>query len=314
MISQLTLDQVQAEFRKHQNTLDDLTVRNPDFKGRRITNAGKSVGDFDYVVKMELQDAITEITSRITATDQSVGLLNAAQEVRRGAFATRGAAAAHINEVFIASDHNNIAWYSTGATWLYLTGVKSVTQANLATFTANLGGDDAGLLINISDFTHLLKWTGSTTDFAPGDSGSGYISFFPFQPTGGTWGPCDGTTYSYLNADGTTSNFATPDYSTAAYIKGGTSATIGPTAAGGVVSSENTHTHSVDPPSTTSGAPSATTTVDNDGGGSTVAVGSATHTHATDIAPFTSGAGSAHDHGPNTLELRRSVLIGYFRR
>lgn len=53
-----------------------------------------------------------------------------------------------------------------------------------------------------------------------------------------------------------------------------------------------THTHSVDVAATTSGAPSATTTVDNDGALSTVAVGSGTHTHSTDPAAVTSGSGS----------------------
>jgi hypothetical protein len=50
-----------------------------------------------------------------------------------------------------------------------------------------------------------------------------------------------------------------------------------------------THTHSVDVGSTTSGAPSATETVDNDGAGSTVNVGSGAHTHDVDPASVTSG-------------------------
>lgn len=47
-----------------------------------------------------------------------------------------------------------------------------------------------------------------------------------------------------------------------------------------------THAHAVDVPSTVSGAPSATTTVDNDGAGSTVEVGSDVHTHTVDPATF----------------------------
>jgi hypothetical protein len=53
-----------------------------------------------------------------------------------------------------------------------------------------------------------------------------------------------------------------------------------------------THTHAVDPATTTSGAPSATETVDDVGGGATVSVASATHTHDTDIGSTTSGTNS----------------------
>jgi hypothetical protein len=53
--------------------------------------------------------------------------------------------------------------------------------------------------------------------------------------------------------------------------------------------SATTHTHPVDPPSTASGAPSATVAVQS-GAGTTVATD--THTHATDIASFTSGTPS----------------------
>lgn len=52
------------------------------------------------------------------------------------------------------------------------------------------------------------------------------------------------------------------------------------------------HTHAVDPASTTSGAPSATETVDDVGGGATIDVASATHTHDTDTGSTTSGNNS----------------------
>lgn len=58
-------------------------------------------------------------------------------------------------------------------------------------------------------------------------------------------------------------------------------------------SAENTggsknHTHNVDVPSTTSGSPSDTATVDNNLDGSTVTVASDVHTHDTDPAAVTS--------------------------
>jgi len=59
------------------------------------------------------------------------------------------------------------------------------------------------------------------------------------------------------------------------------------------VGNHASHTHSVDVGNTTSGAPSATETVDNVGSGSTVSVASATHTHDVDPASVTSGNESA---------------------
>lgn len=61
---------------------------------------------------------------------------------------------------------------------------------------------------------------------------------------------------------------------------------------GGATGGSKTHTHDVNPNSETSGGPSATTTVDTDGTGSTVAVASALHTHDTDISNTTSGDNS----------------------
>lgn len=306
---ELTLRTMQNSFREVRQQLDALTRGNIDMRQRRVINAGIPVQPFDYARKHDLDEAIAALNAE--QAKRVNGLLNAAKFIRHGAFATRGAPVAHANELFYASDMDYIGWYSTGAAWVYVSGTRRVAQADIATFVAFLGTNDAGLTINVHDFTHMLRWTGSATEFAPGDPGSGQIAFFPITPEGGTWGVCDGSTYSYLLADGTTDDFVTPNYSTAAYIKAGTSATIGPTAASGTTAEESAHTHAVDPPDTTSGAPSATTEVEA-GTGATVA--SSAHTHNTDIGSFSSGAGSAHSHGPGTLELRRSQLIGYFRR
>jgi len=57
--------------------------------------------------------------------------------------------------------------------------------------------------------------------------------------------------------------------------------------------SAGAHVHSVNPPSTTSGGPSATSNVYGPGGFN---LGSETHTHNTDIAPFDSASDGAHTH------------------
>ena len=317
-----TLHDIQDSFRDVQQKLEALLTRNVDMQGRRIINAGEAIGDFDYVRKFEL-DKLTASSSSTELT----GLLNANIPVRFGLFAARGPAIAYRGKHFAATDHNYMTWFSTGAAWIYAFGIKSVVQADIAAFVAVLGTNDAGALINVTDFTHMLRWTGTATEFAPGDPGSGQIAFYQITPPGGTWGICDGSTYSYLQAAATLANFTTPNYGTAAYIKAGTSAAA-IAAASGVTGSttatnqaEAAHTHAIDPASTTSGAPSAVTNVDNNNLGSTVDVGSSTHTHATDIASFSSGAGSshnhtqdAHTHGPGSLELRNSQLTAFFRR
>lgn len=303
----LTLPAIQDFARDVNAKLDGLLVRNVDMNGRRVINAGRAISDFDCVTLFDLNRAIDGVTTARTDTSGPVGLLNAAGVIRFGAFASRGSSVAHANELFVATDLDYITWLSTGAGWIYITGTRAVVQADITTFAANLTTNDARLLMEVTDYSHVLKWSGSAWNWGPGESGGHPIEGHPVDPGVG-WGLCDGSTYAYLQADGTTADFTTPDYTTAAYLKLGISNTIGPTAASGVVSSETAHTHSV---SGTTGVPSATTTVDNNGGGSTVAVGSNTHTHT--FSASTSG-GTAHDHGPNTLELRRTLLKAFFRR
>src|SRR5262245_44710801 len=108
---QLTLQQIKQSFRDVETKLNSLLVGNIDLRGRRVIGAGPSVSKFDYVTRLELDDVIGALPS----ADKSVtGPLNLVEFVRYGAFATRGAAIPHEREIFIASDHNNVMWYSTG--------------------------------------------------------------------------------------------------------------------------------------------------------------------------------------------------------
>ncbi len=301
--TRLELSDIQAAFRdvEHRVKLLKNGTLNLDLNGRRIINAGRAVADFDYVTKFDLSDAIGGLSSSIQSTPKPVGILNAAAAIRTGLFASRGSPVAHANEAFFATDQGYVGWVSTGAAWIYATGYNSLAQSALSGVTALLGTNDAGYLFNVNDFTHMLRWTGSATEFAPGDSGSGYIGTFPIAPPGGTWGLCDGTAYTYLKADGTTASFTTPNYATAAYLKLGTSATIGPTAASGTSSSDS------------AGTPSGTNATSGDFWGETGGVDNnaskSSHTHI-----FTGDALAAHSHTANTLELRRTLLTAYFRR
>ena len=77
----LTLNDMQVFARDVQNKLDSLLVRNVDMSGRRTINAGRSQGEFDYVVKLELEEAVKQFT--LESSHVGTGLLNASTEVDR---------------------------------------------------------------------------------------------------------------------------------------------------------------------------------------------------------------------------------------
>lgn len=90
-----------------------------------------------------------------------------------------------------------------------LTGVtRTFTLAN----QPKLGARDAGTIGFVSDYGHMVRWDGSVWQFAPGDSGSGYLQTFAVAPQGVGWGLCNLSTYAYLVVGGaslTTANFTT---------------------------------------------------------------------------------------------------------
>lgn len=59
-------------------------------------------------------------------------------------------------------------------------------------------------------FNHLMRFTGTGWSFGPGDGGGGYRITFASPPTGEGWQLCDGSTISYLQADGTTADEVLP--------------------------------------------------------------------------------------------------------
>lgn len=212
--------------------------------------------------------------------------------------------------------------------WVYAAGEMSATFANVPT---DLGADDAGFLLQITDYGHRVRWSGTAWDFAPGDQGNAYFQDFAVAPSTG-WKLCDGTATTYLVMGVTiaATAFTTPNLSgTAAYRKsaaaysgtitaatapglsgdtgstapavsgdtGATAPTISGNVAGntatisGATANESAHTHAVS--GTTSGPD--TTTLEGTG---VAGAASSTHTHTLNV---TSGAGSAHSHGVGTL-------------
>ena len=230
-------------------------------------------------------------------------------------FANRQAAACYPEGSFfrsISGASQGIVWmaYTVSGTrqWLYVSGVWRDTLASIP--TASLGTSDALLVFEVTDYDHILQWTGSAWTWGPGEVGSGFYQLFETTPSSIgalSWQICDGSTVARLNADGTTTNVTVPDVTTAAYLKAGiTAAAVA--AAGGVTASVSGGT-----PSGTVSAIAATATaplVSLNAAGQDTADNLHTHPAPT----FTGDALAGHTHGPSTLELRNKQAILYYRR
>lgn len=119
--------------------------------------------------------------------------------------------------------------------WVYFSGTYQRTQSQLTALAATLGANDADLPVEVTDYRHILRWTGTAWECAAGEVLGGFIQGFAVDPDPTTgWQYCDGTATTYLKKDGTTGNFTTPDLTSAAnkaaYLKLGTPV-AGPTAA-----------------------------------------------------------------------------------
>lgn len=269
--------------------------------GRRVA-AGDAVAPDELATLRQVRELLAPV---VAATPRIAGALNGGT-IRVGTFATRGLAGAYPYSVFLASDRNYAAWVSDTTNWQYAFGMQ---RGVIGSLTAALTTADAGYLYFATDYARAFRWTGAAWENAPGEDPQGEIRFFAIAPSTG-WQPCDGTATTRSTTAGGTTAVTVPNYSTSTYVKAATAFTVGPTAASGTTADESAHTHSVDPPSTTSDNNSANTTVQS---GTGAFIAASAHTHATDIASFTSGAGGAHHHDPGTLELRRTELLAYYR-
>lgn len=158
----------------------------------------------------------------------------------------------------------------------------------------DLSFHDAGLLVWMFEYGHLLRWDGAKWTWGPGEVGSGFINDFVAAPTGPGWQLCDGTVTDYLVVDPVPSAlpFTTPDLVTnpvyarsgAAY-SGTINAPVAPALSGAT------------------GAPSAVVAVESNAPVTPVNVGTDTHTHP--VGTLAAGTGGE----PRSLDLLR-----YFRR
>jgi hypothetical protein len=93
--------------------------------------------------------------------------------------------------IFYVTDRT-VYYVTNNGQWQYLCGYMQTDQAHLPT---DLGANDKGFLVSVTDFQHVLYWTGAAWIWGPGESGSGYIVPFvnPPNPPDG-WQACDGST------------------------------------------------------------------------------------------------------------------------
>ena len=111
--------------------------------------------------------------------------------------------------------------------WKYSSGIYKDTLANIPT---DLSTDDVGFLFYVTDYAHVLIWSGSAWGFGPGDSfDAGHIGFFTGVMSTG-WKLLDGTgddgsaigaahPIKILVSDGTTRDITTLD-ALDGYLKG----------------------------------------------------------------------------------------------
>lgn len=133
------------------------------------------------------------------------------------------------HRLFFETDRT-VYYLSNGTDWIYSAGQYNAAVASIPT----LATTDAGFLFGVTDYDHLLKWSGSAWGWAPGDGGSGFLTLFEIDPGTG-WHLYDGTPgVVYLKADGTTGTVTLPDLvssgAVAAFLEGG-GTNSGPTAA-----------------------------------------------------------------------------------
>lgn len=111
-------------------------------------------------------------------------------------------AANYANGTLFFESDRKVLYIAVNGSWFYFSGVMQATQATLPT---DLLTEDTNFLVNVTDYAHLLEWTGTAWTWGPAELGSGFIMTFLNAPNPTTgWQLCDGSAnIPQLNADGT---------------------------------------------------------------------------------------------------------------
>ena len=141
------------------------------------------------------------------------------------------------------------------------------TQSGLAAIAATLGSSNKGQPVYVTDYDHILYWTGTGWSFRNGDR-SDYTQLFNDAPNPSIgWHLCDGSVgVSYLKSDGTLGTKTLPDLvGSPAYIKvsSGSTGTITPAVAPTLAMDSYTPSGTVSTPTFTGSL--ATTSADSAG-------------------------------------------------
>lgn len=228
--------------------------------------------------------------------------------------------------LFIASDYGYHVWRKGATQWVLLEGVGGPMRGTISPdqkpAAATIEGTtvtSVGFRFESTDYARQYRFSGSVYADADGQPTRGMVSYFASTLTplgvGVYWVVCDGTTVTRSKGDGTTTSYVTDDLVSATRFIRSSTASLG-----GTGGSATTHTHSVDPPNTTSagpstantGTPSSNTTSTptgtvavQSGAGTTVA--SDTHTH--DMANHTHSL-SSHTHDVNIAAFASAAPSG----
>lgn len=210
---------------------------------------------------------INEALGAETSTAAASSTLNYGSHAVRVSRPTSGFEA---GSMYFETDRGNVAYQLQGNVWVYAGGVLRAAFAAAPVLKAA----DAGFLWYVSDYAHVLRWTGTGWEFV--DEMGGYVAWRVIAADGSGWQLCDGSATHYLHVTGgvasevahTTLNMTgSPTYLKmgAAYgaaINVATLTTSGPTgnqSVGGTgnlaASTSHTHTLTADPIANAVGLP-----------------------------------------------------------
>jgi hypothetical protein len=188
-----------------------------------------------------------------------------------------------------------VKWWQAAQTLINaFASIQQVTQANLPTLTSS----DSGVLIYVTDYAHLLIWTGTGWTWGPGEPGSDFIQPFLNGPNPAIgWHLCDGSTINRLNFDGSLTKVTLPNLTVPAYLMLGTASAAGPNAASGQSGAE-----SADANTGVVATPGFDITLNSDDRLTSLP-------GASDLFPAQN-----HTHGPGSLSLVNTQLLAYYRQ
>jgi hypothetical protein len=176
---------------------------------------------------------VTAINDRIRRINTALGAV-ATTSVQASAEILDGAHASRVNtlvapdaSIYVETDRDGLIYQVESRVWQYVAGTYQRTQSQLAALASTLGALDTGLRVEVTDYGHVLRWTGTGWQRAPEDTEhSDTFHEFGAAPIVGPgdtgWHACDGSTVSYLTYAGGLASRTLPNLaSTPGYAKGG---------------------------------------------------------------------------------------------